>query len=159
MVRLLINRSNRHLVSDNSQGKTLTMIALILATKDDIPKDFSNTTLIGKSLHRRAPQGTCCWPIQVVPLSVLSNWEKQIHDHCAPRALSCFAYYGTNRNILSSELTTYDIVLTTYQTVMNQFVPEKRSAKRAKVDLEKSLFDIRWKVCDSSLAHAQYWLR
>lgn len=108
-------------------GKTLTMIALILATKDDIPKDFSNTTLI------------------VVPLSVLSNWEKQIHDHCAPRALSCFAYYGTNRNILSSELTTYDIVLTTYQTVMNQFVPEKRSAKRAKVDLEKSLFDIRWK--------------
>ena len=32
-----------------SQGKTLTMLSLILATKGDVPPDFSKTTLIGKS--------------------------------------------------------------------------------------------------------------
>ena len=30
-------------------GKTLTMLALILATKSDIPVDHSNATLIGAS--------------------------------------------------------------------------------------------------------------
>jgi hypothetical protein len=35
---------NKH---QNSQGKTLTMLALILATKKDIPPGFSNSTLIG----------------------------------------------------------------------------------------------------------------
>ena len=30
-------------------GKTLTMLALVLATKPDIPMDHSNSTLIGMS--------------------------------------------------------------------------------------------------------------
>lgn len=30
------------------QGKTLTMLALILSTKSDVPRDFSKCTLIGK---------------------------------------------------------------------------------------------------------------
>lgn len=32
-------------------GKTLTMLALIAATKADVPTDFSNATLIGLSYY------------------------------------------------------------------------------------------------------------
>ena len=32
-----------------AQGKTLTMLALILATKKDVDDGFSNSTLIGKN--------------------------------------------------------------------------------------------------------------
>ncbi len=36
-------------------GKTLTMLALILATKSDTPLDHSNSTLIGTSPRRSVP--------------------------------------------------------------------------------------------------------
>jgi len=36
---------------DHSQGKTLTMIAMIIATKKEVDAGFSMATLIGMSLH------------------------------------------------------------------------------------------------------------
>ena len=39
-------------------GKTLTMLALVLATKSDIPTDHSKSTLIGGSC-----QWICCWSL------------------------------------------------------------------------------------------------
>ncbi|TFK73969.1 hypothetical protein BDN72DRAFT_789912 [Pluteus cervinus] len=106
-------------------GKTLTMLALILATKADVPKDFSNSTLI------------------VVPLSVLSNWEKQIQDHCVAGALTSYVYYGTGRDMLANALANYDVVITTYQTVVGQLAGPEKPEKRRKV--ESTLFDIQWK--------------
>ncbi|EMD31673.1 hypothetical protein CERSUDRAFT_88802 [Gelatoporia subvermispora B] len=83
-------------------GKTLTMLALILATKTDIPIECSKSTLI------------------VVPLSVLSNWEKQIEDHVVDGALTSCIYYGASRSMSPDELKKYDIVITTYQTVTKE---------------------------------------
>ncbi|KAK0504709.1 SNF2 family N-terminal domain-containing protein [Armillaria luteobubalina] len=110
-------------------GKTLTMIALVLATGHDCPAHFSNSTLI------------------VVPLSVLSNWEKQIHDHCAPGALTVCVYYGQNRSMSPQELAGYDIVLTTYQTVTSEHsgtAPSDDISKK-KRKVERSLFEVQWK--------------
>ncbi|KAL0578764.1 hypothetical protein V5O48_003262 [Marasmius crinis-equi] len=109
-------------------GKTLTMLALILETKQDVPSDFSKSTLV------------------VVPLSVLSNWEKQVEDHCAPNALSYCTYYGSSRDKLSAnELKKYDVVFTTYQTVTSEHDAEDgRATKKKKID--RTLFDMRWKV-------------
>ncbi|GJE94457.1 SNF2 family N-terminal domain-containing protein [Phanerochaete sordida] len=112
-------------------GKTLTMLALILATKLDIPLDYSRTTLI------------------VVPLSVLSNWEKQIEDHVKEGALSYCVYYGTGRKMTPDELKKYDVVLTTYQTAATEHGNLGKngangpSQKKQKTD--KGLFDMRWK--------------
>ncbi|KAF7376249.1 DNA repair protein rad5 [Mycena sanguinolenta] len=114
-------------------GKTLTMLALILATKADVPKGFSNSTLI------------------VAPLSVLSNWEKQIHDHCVPGALTSYVYYGTKRDIDTDELQKYDVVITTYQSIASDDKDSAPSKKKKKV--EKSLFDIRWKRIVLDEAH------
>ncbi|KAH9176256.1 SNF2 family N-terminal domain-containing protein [Lactarius sanguifluus] len=109
-------------------GKTLTMIALILATKNDISSGYSNSTLI------------------VVPLSVLSNWEKQINDHCMPNTLSYAIYYGSGRDLSPKDLQKYDVVVTTYQTVVGENsgfadeVPNKKRRKEA-----GSLFAVQWK--------------
>ncbi|KAI0344734.1 hypothetical protein BDW22DRAFT_1354880 [Trametopsis cervina] len=83
-------------------GKTLTMLALILATKNDISADYCKSTLV------------------VVPLSVISNWEKQIQDHVRPGVMSHYVYYGTARNLSAEALKKYDVVITTYQTVAKE---------------------------------------
>ncbi|KIY50140.1 hypothetical protein FISHEDRAFT_71758 [Fistulina hepatica ATCC 64428] len=114
---------------DMGLGKTLTMLALILATKKEpCTEGFSNSTLV------------------VVPLSVLSNWEKQIEDHCEPGALNTCVYYGNNRNMAAAELASYDVVLTTYQ--MASIVSDKEASgqsKSKKKKVERALFDVKWK--------------
>ncbi|KAG1716393.1 hypothetical protein ID866_745 [Astraeus odoratus] len=123
------------LVADSmGLGKTLTMLALILSTKNDVPTDYSYSTLI------------------VVPLSVVSNWEKQIKEHCARDTLTACVYYGTSRNKTADELAKYDIVITTYQTVVGEASPDsladgyttERPKKKKKS--ETGLFDVKWKV-------------
>ncbi|KAF8345940.1 SNF2 family N-terminal domain-containing protein [Amanita rubescens] len=112
-------------------GKTLTMLALTLATKNDVPPDYSKTTLI------------------IVPLSVLSNWEQQIQDHCAPGTIEYIVYHGSNRSFNSQELAKYDVVITTYQTVSGEYTGDSTngqsgpSKKRKKS--EKTLFGVQWK--------------
>ncbi|KAJ3480104.1 hypothetical protein NLI96_g8578 [Meripilus lineatus] len=113
-------------------GKTLTMLSLIVATRNDVSKDFSKSTLI------------------VVPLSVMSNWETQIQDHVGDGVLSYCLYYGSGRNMTAEELSRYDIVITTYQTVSGEHgdAPAKvegdgPSKKRKRV--ERSLFMVKWK--------------
>ncbi|EGO00039.1 hypothetical protein SERLA73DRAFT_167889 [Serpula lacrymans var. lacrymans S7.3] len=116
-------------------GKTLTILALILATKDDLPPNHSKCTLI------------------VVPLSVMSNWEKQIEEHCVRGALRYCVYYGSARNMSPEELMQYDVVITTYQTVTSEDPdaiavsngPEGHPKKRKKSKNEKGLFDVKWK--------------
>ncbi|KAH9892824.1 SNF2 family N-terminal domain-containing protein [Cubamyces lactineus] len=112
-------------------GKTLTMLALVLATKSDTPVDHSNATLI------------------VVPLSVMSNWEKQIEDHVQPGALTHCVYYGKNRSMIPAELKKFDVVITTYQTVALEHdlgATTKSGAPAAKKQkTDKGLFDVAWK--------------
>ncbi|KAI0690203.1 SNF2 family N-terminal domain-containing protein [Cerioporus squamosus] len=104
---------------------------LDLGYQSDIPLDHSNSTLI------------------VVPLSVMSNWEKQIEDHVKPGALSYCVYYGKNRDLTPTELKRYDVVITTYQTVTGEHnlstsgTSGPPATKKQKVD--KGLFDVAWK--------------
>ncbi|KAH9998504.1 SNF2 family N-terminal domain-containing protein [Russula compacta] len=108
-------------------GKTLTMIALILATKNEVSPEYSKGTLI------------------VVPLSVLSNWEKQIQDHCTPGTLSSAVYYGATRDISAEELQKYDIVITTYQTVVGEYNGSDEAAGKRRKKGTGSLFGVPWK--------------
>ncbi|KAH7924627.1 hypothetical protein BV22DRAFT_1129678 [Leucogyrophana mollusca] len=113
-------------------GKTLTMLALILATKHDLPMDHSKSTLI------------------VVPLSVMSNWEKQIEEHCVRGVLASCVYYGQTRDMSPEELQQYDVVITTYQTVTGEAEAGAPGAangppKKKKKASDKGLFDVKWK--------------
>lgn len=83
-----------------------------------------------------------------MPLSVLSNWQTQIDEHCVTGALTYVTYYGANRNLSAEELGKYDVVLTTYQTVVSDHsggskTAAEGSSKRKKT--ESTLLNIRWK--------------
>ena len=49
--------------------------------------------------------------ITVCPLSVLSNWEKQIHDHVAGSSLNSYTYHGDSRQVTAATLKQYDVRL------------------------------------------------
>lgn len=124
------------------------MIALILATKSDPSPGFSKITLIGELTHILQSWHVAKLTSSVVPLSVLSNWQTQIDEHCVPGALTYITYYGTNRNLGAEELEKYDVVLTTYQTVVNDHggsskIVAEGSNKRKKT--ESTLLSIPWK--------------
>ena len=82
---------------------------------------------------------------------MLSNWEKQIEEHCTPGTLSSCIYYGSSRGLSAAELQKYDIVITTYQTVTGEHddVPAGGPAKKKK-RTDKNLFEMQWKVCNRS---------
>lgn len=85
----------------------------------------------------------------VAPLSVLSNWEKQLVDHCTPGTIKYTVYYGNKKGLSASELQKYDIVITTYQTVTGEHVdgangsggPSQKKRKAC-----NTLFEVPWKV-------------
>jgi SWI/SNF-related matrix-associated actin-dependent regulator of chromatin subfamily A3 len=127
------------------------MLALILATKTDKPADFSKSTLIGERLFlcHYSSSYSMTYHMTVVPLSVMSNWEQQIQEHCVPGTLSSCTYYGTNRSMSPQELMEYDVVITTYQTVAGEHLDAASvsgPSKKKKKKIERSLFDIQWKV-------------
>ncbi|KAJ8696722.1 hypothetical protein PTI98_006569 [Pleurotus ostreatus] len=109
-------------------GKTLTMLALIVATRKDKLTNFSKSTLI------------------VVPLSIMSNWEKQIKDHVVPGILTTVVYYGAGRSLSAKDLSGYDVVITTYQVLTGEHdlsAGDGPSKKKQRKD--RSLFDVKWK--------------
>ena len=129
------------------------MIALILATKADKDPGFSNSTLIGGMAFIIFFEDKVIEKDNLVlPLSVLSNWEKQIEEHCTPGTLSSCVYYGTNRGLSAAELQKYDIVITTYQTVTGEHDDGASAGAPAKKKKRtvKSLFEMQWKVCSRS---------
>ena len=125
------------------------MLALILATKIDVPMGYSMATLIGTL---NIPALRISWilirTVIVVPLSVLSNWEKQIADHVKDGALSYCVYYGSGRSMTPEQLKKYDVVLSTYQTVAKEYgdfdLGRGLTQKRQKT--ENALFSVKWKV-------------
>ncbi|KAF8588628.1 hypothetical protein K439DRAFT_1651796 [Ramaria rubella] len=116
-------------------GKTLTMLSLIIATKKDVSPDFCNATLI------------------VVPLSVLSNWKTQISDHCTSGTITYHVYYDSGRKVTPEHLTKFDVIITTYQIVTQDYTASNSVATKADADgnakkRKKStsgLFDVKWK--------------
>jgi len=120
------------------------MIALILATKNDVSPGYSKSTLIGMSTM--IPFTSWLKHVSVVPLSVLSNWEKQVQDHCVPDTLSYAVYYGATRNMSATELQNYDVVVTTYQTVVGDHGSSEETAGKKRKKDTGSLFGVPWKV-------------
>lgn len=99
--------------------------------------------------------------VLVVPLSVLSNWEQQIQDHCTPGTIKYIVYHGSNRSFNSEELAKYDIVITTYQTVSGEHTRDlmngqSGSSKKRKKS-ERTLFGVQWKVKVMHAWSQLYW--
>ncbi|KZT27950.1 hypothetical protein NEOLEDRAFT_947414 [Neolentinus lepideus HHB14362 ss-1] len=66
----------------------------ILRMRQGFPFKYSKTTLI------------------IVPLFVLSNWEKQIQDHVVEGALTYYVYYGAQLRRTSRDSSMWLLLLT-----------------------------------------------
>lgn len=138
-------------------GKTLRTISLIIATRNDIPQGYEKTTLI------------------VCPVSILSNWTKQITDHvqegllsvhvCASFAPSSLAPahfrttdHGDGRNISAAKLAKFDVVITAYPALSSDLAvagqakvkkagkdDDYGSAKKKARKSDGPLFQLKWK--------------
>jgi SWI/SNF-related matrix-associated actin-dependent regulator of chromatin subfamily A3 len=109
------------LADDMGLGKTLQVISVIL-------EGGPGTTLI------------------IAPVSVMSNWVQQAEKHVKKEnALNILTYHGSNRKRLTSkEFREYDIVVTTYGTLSEEYQP--RGVKTAaKVPRADGLFSMNWK--------------
>jgi SWI/SNF-related matrix-associated actin-dependent regulator of chromatin subfamily A3 len=100
------------LADDMGLGKTLQVISLVFADKErgKVSSNVASATLL------------------IAPLSVMSNWTKQIHDHVhKDQDVKVLVYHGTNRPVLTIEtVKEYDFVVTTYDTIRSEHFGKKR---------------------------------
>lgn len=89
------------LADDMGLGKTISTLALLLNRP---PSDRVKTNLI------------------VGPVALIKQWESEIRKKIKPKhSLSVYLYHGTGKNTPYSDLRTYDVVLTTYGKLGQQF--------------------------------------
>ncbi|KAI9728153.1 MAG: hypothetical protein M1828_004614 [Chrysothrix sp. TS-e1954] len=113
------------LADDMGLGKTIQVISLLLA---DPGRARTAPTLI------------------VAPLSVMSNWTQQAAAHVHPEhPLKFLVYHGSGQtNLSEAQLCEHDIVVTTYQTLAQEYMP--RGAKSVEqVPRKTGLFSFEWR--------------
>ncbi|OJD35014.1 snf2 family helicase [Diplodia corticola] len=119
------------LADDMGLGKTVQIISLIAADRALHSQDrTSNATLI------------------LAPLSVMSNWSSQIKRHVKPEhELRVLTYHGTRKRPIDSKtIADYDVVITTYETVMTEFWGKKGKNKNPQgVPRKDGLFSVHWR--------------
>jgi SNF2 family DNA or RNA helicase len=124
MYQLHKNNMGGCLADDMGLGKTLQTITLLLKVKDEARKEtkvpVTSKPLIQLSLFD-IPAFTGSEPLStsliVMPVSLLHNWENEIHKF-AP-TLKVHKFFGTQRTRNFSDLLNVDIVLASYGVVRN----------------------------------------
>ena len=131
------------LADDMGLGKTLTMISLVVATKDESYSD-SNASNDDEderwSNHKKygRPKGGT---LVVCPASLLDQWQNEVKNRCRRGIITVELHHGQRREIVPKRLAKNDMVITTYQIVASEF--KKNS----------TLFKIRWKRIILDEAH------
>lgn len=107
----------------------------------------------------------------------MSNWEKQISEHCTRGTIKSCTYYGSTRSMSPAQLRAHDVVITTYQTVVADADLDAPRANDAVIDVDadsddtgdgprkrrkrgaKGLFNVKWKVSDFTLVKVTMVMR
>ncbi|KAJ9123749.1 hypothetical protein QFC24_003523 [Naganishia onofrii] len=92
-------------------GKTIQTIATMIANPSTDP--------------------TCKTTLIIAPLALLEQWKLEI-EHKTYGQLSVYVFHGSNKSITKKQLKRYDVVLTTYGTLVQQFPPPEKKKKTRK---------------------------
>ncbi|KAH9547320.1 hypothetical protein CY35_11G028300 [Sphagnum magellanicum] len=84
----------------------------------------------------------------VCPLSVLSNWVTQLEEHTVPGSLGVHLYHGPDRIKETSILSSFDIVLTTYNILATEGISSSDNTEAAAAS-----------CCSTSPLQKVQWLR
>lgn len=73
-------------------------------------------------------------PVPRQPLSLLNQWAEEIEEKCEANQFSCLIYHGKNRDGVRKvkHILKYDVVLTTYHTLLGEFADEESAVKNGK---------------------------
>ncbi|PFH35129.1 SWI2/SNF2-containing protein RAD16 [Besnoitia besnoiti] len=114
------------LADEMGMGKTIQIIALILARPfPPLPPELRAAS---PSRERRALPRVGR-TLVVTPLAALLQWKDELEKFVRPGRLSVLVYHGPFRRGLKSELDKYDVVLTTYSTLEQDFRRETNKRK------------------------------
>lgn len=117
-------------------GKTLSVLALLTKTLE-AAEDWSKLPPVQPKNPERRPQQQFEVPrpanfdltplrqngkatLLICPLSTVTNWEEQIKQHIKPDAITYHIYHGPNRIKDVSQLAQFDLVITTYGSVVSE---------------------------------------
>ena len=108
------------LADEMGMGKTIEMLSLIVAQYERGGlKPLSDDLKNGGTMKTG---GT----LIVVPLMVVSQWQSEIERFLDPSSrITVLVHYGNKRTKSSIELSSYDIVITSYQTMSYGFETNK----------------------------------
>lgn len=113
------------LADDMGLGKTLTMIALILTQKnrEKTKEEDKNVALtwLSKDDSREFPHGT----LIICPASLIHHWKNEVMKRVSSNTLRVCLYHGPNRDQRAKVLSTYDIVITTYNLLAKEIPTQK----------------------------------
>ncbi|CAG9860856.1 unnamed protein product [Phyllotreta striolata] len=113
------------LADDMGLGKTLTMISLILKSRELDRNDNDGKT-------RRSSNKDKGGTLVVCPASVLYQWSEELVQRTEDGLLSFNLHHGPKRETNAKTLAEYDVVFTTYNLVSGEF--EKKGP----------LFNVEW---------------
>lgn len=63
----------------------------------------------------------------VLPLSLLNQWLEELYTHVEEDTFEILSFYGSSKDQFHSNITDYDIVLTTYGTLCAEFREKRRA--------------------------------
>ncbi|KAJ5776595.1 uncharacterized protein N7511_001606 [Penicillium nucicola] len=113
-------------------GKTLSILSLITSSLDSALQwkmSAPHPRLVRAIPGIRNTRTT----LLVVPLSAVSNWIAQIDEHLAPDSIKCHTFHGPNRITDLDELSKFDVLITTYSTILSEM--NGRGSKRGQSPL------------------------
>ncbi|GAB5575422.1 transcription termination factor 2 isoform X1 [Prionailurus iriomotensis] len=115
------------LADDMGLGKTLTMIALILTQKNreknkEEDKNMALTWLSKDDSSEFTSRGT----LIICPASLIHHWKNEVMKRVGSNTLRVCLYHGPNREQRAKVLSTYDIVITTYNLLTKEIPTQKQ---------------------------------
>ena len=139
-------------------GKTLSILSLVVASQAESlawaelqpPPALRTTTSVTRNAKTT---------LLVSPLSAVGNWVDQIKEHLKESSLSVNIFHGGSRTIDPDELAEYDIVITTYSTVLSEI--GRKNSKRvgvsplSKLNLFRIVLDEAHIIREQSTAQSQ----
>jgi len=117
------------LADEMGLGKTLQIICVVAATSREVVQRS-----IKQKFNPKAPYTT----LIVCPLSVITNWEMQIKRHIRKdMPMKVHTYHGSSRIRDKKQLKMFDVIITTYQILSQEFKdPEDERRKREQAEIK-----------------------
>lgn len=78
----------------------------------------------------------------VAPTALLAQWKEEIETHCKKREFRVVIHHGKNKIKTVKELRDMDVVICTYQAIMNSFPAPSKEKKLTEEEKEAYLHDV-----------------